>query len=74
MVGAQFFLALSCGLLGLTAPTVLGVLARISLALFQRDCQRPQPVRDQTYPVWSGRLRRQPRPMLDLLLKRCSPA
>lgn len=52
---------------------VLGVLSRISLALFQRDCQRPQPVRDKTYPVWSGRLRRHPRPMLDLLLERCLP-
>jgi hypothetical protein len=48
---------------------VLGVLSRISLALFQADCQRPQPVRDKTYPVWSGRLQQQPRPMLDRLLK-----
>lgn len=52
---------------------VLGLLARISLALFQRDCQRPQPVRDRTYPVWSFRLIRRPRPMLDLLLERCLP-
>jgi hypothetical protein len=52
---------------------VLGVLARISLALFQQDCQRPQPVRDKTYPVWSRRLQRHPRPMLDLLLERCLP-
>jgi hypothetical protein len=50
---------------------VLGVLSRISLALFQADCQRPQPVRDKTYPVWSGRLQQQPRPMLDRLLKSC---
>ena len=52
---------------------VLGLLSRISLALFQRDCQRPQPVRDKTYPVWSFRLIRRPRPMLDLLLERCLP-
>jgi hypothetical protein len=52
---------------------VLGLLARISLALFTQDCQRPQPVRDKTYPVWSFRLIRHPRPMLDLLLKRCLP-
>ena len=58
---------------GVSAAAILGLLSRISLALFQQDCQRPQPVRDKTYPVWSGRLRRQPRPMLDLLLKRCLP-
>jgi len=58
---------------GASAAAILGLLSRISLALFQQDCQRPQPVRDKTYPVWSGRLRRQPRPMLDLLLKRCLP-
>ena len=52
---------------------VLGLLSRISLALFQQDCQRPQPVRDKTYPIWSGRLIRRPRPMLDLFLKRCLP-
>jgi hypothetical protein len=56
-----------------SAAAVLGLLSRISLALFQQDCRRPQPVRDKTYPVWSGRLRRQPRPMLDLLLERCLP-
>jgi hypothetical protein len=50
---------------------VLGVLSRISLALFQADCQRPQPVRHKTYPVWSGRLQQQPRPMLDRLPKSC---
>ncbi len=58
---------------GVSAAAVLGLLSRISLALFQQDCQRPQPVRDKTYPVWSGRLRRQPKPMLDLLLKCCLP-
>src|SRR2546422_6592487 len=58
---------------GVSAVAVLGLLSRISLALFQQDCQRPQPVRDKTYPVWSSRLRRQPRPMLDLMLKRCLP-
>lgn len=52
---------------------VLGVLSRISLALFQAECQRPQPVRDKTYPVWSGRLQKRPRPMLDRLLERCLP-
>lgn len=52
---------------------VLGLLSRISLALFVQDCQRPQPVRDRTYPVWSGRLQRQPRPILDRLLEPCLP-
>jgi len=52
---------------------VLGVLSRISLALFQAEAQRPQPVRDRTYPVWSGRLQKRPRPMLDRLLERCLP-
>jgi hypothetical protein len=52
---------------------VLGVLSRISLALFQAECQRPQPVRDKTFPVWSGRLQQRPRPMLDRLLERCLP-
>jgi hypothetical protein len=52
---------------------LLGLLSRISLALFQRDSQRPQPVRDKTYPVWSFRLIRRPRPMLDLFLERCLP-
>ena len=57
----------------LSGVAVLGLLARISLALFQRDAQRPQPVRDKTYPVWSFRIVRRPRPMLDLLLERCLP-
>lgn len=52
---------------------VLGVLSRISLALFQADCRRPQPLRDKTFPVWSGRLQKRPRPMLDRLLERCLP-
>jgi len=52
---------------------VLGILSRISLALFVQNCQRPQPVRDKTYPVWSFRLIRRPRPMLDLFLERCLP-
>lgn len=52
---------------------VLGLLSRISLALFQQDSQRPQPLRDKTYPVWSFRLIRRPRPMLDLFLERCLP-
>jgi hypothetical protein len=57
----------------LNAVAVLGLLSRISLALFARDCQRPQPVRDRTYPVWSGRLQKRPRPMIDRLLERCLP-
>jgi hypothetical protein len=57
----------------LNGVAVLGILSRISLALFQQDCQRPQPVRDRTYPVWSRRLQRHPRPMLDLVLERCLP-
>jgi hypothetical protein len=52
---------------------VLGLLSRISVALFVRDCQRPQPVRDKTYPTWSGRLQHHPRTMLDLLLERTLP-
>lgn len=52
---------------------VLGVRSRISLAFFQEDCRRPQPVRDKTFPVWSGRRQRQPRPRLDRLLERCLP-
>jgi hypothetical protein len=58
---------------GLNSAAILALLSRISLALFQQDCQQPQPVRDKTYPVWSGRLRRHPRPMLDLILQRCLP-
>jgi len=50
---------------------VLGLLSRDSLALFQADWQRRGLVRDKTYPVWSGRLQQQPRPMLDRLLERC---
>jgi len=50
---------------------VLGLLSRISLALFIQDGQRPQPVRDKTFPIWSGRLQKRPRPILDRLLERC---
>jgi hypothetical protein len=57
----------------LSGVAVLGLLSRISLALFEQDSQRPQPVRDRTYPVWSGRLIRRPRPMLDRFLERCLP-
>ena len=57
----------------LSGVALLGLLSRISLALFHRDGQRPQPVRDKTYPVRSGRLCRRPRPMLDLFLERCVP-
>lgn len=52
---------------------VLGLLSRISVALFIRDCQRPQPVRDKTFPIWAARLRRRPRAMLDRLLERSLP-
>jgi hypothetical protein len=52
---------------------VLGLLSRISLARFQDDCRRPQPVRDKTDPVWSGRLQKRPRGMRDRLLERCLP-
>jgi hypothetical protein len=53
--------------------TVLGLLSRISLALFHQDCQRPQRVRDKTFPVWSQRLCKQPSPMLRRLLEPCLP-
>lgn len=56
-----------------SAVAVLGLLARISVAFAQQDFQPPQPVRDKTYPVWSYRLQRHPRPMLDRLLKPCLP-
>jgi len=52
---------------------VLGLLSRISLALFRQDCQQPQPVRNKTYPVWSGRLNKRPRPMLRRMLEPCLP-
>jgi hypothetical protein len=52
---------------------VLRLLSRFCLAFFQEDCRRPQPVRDKTVPVWSGRLQERPRPMLDRLLERCLP-
>jgi hypothetical protein len=57
----------------LSAVAMLGVLSRLSLAMFPAECQRPQPVRDKTYPVWSGRLQQQPRPMLERMLERCLP-
>lgn len=51
----------------------LALLSRLSLALFVIDCQRPQPIRDKTFPVWSGRLIKRPRPMIDRLLEPCLP-
>jgi len=57
----------------LSGVAVLGLLARISLALFAKHSQRPQPVRDKTYPVWSGRLLKQPAAMLRLLQHPCLP-
>lgn len=53
--------------------TVLGLLARVSLALHAQARARPGPVRDKTYPVWSERLRHRPAPMLELLRQRCLP-
>jgi hypothetical protein len=50
---------------------VLGLLARVSVALHAQARARPGPVRDKTYPVWSERLRRRPAPMLERLLERC---
>ena len=52
---------------------VLGLLSRISLALFQQDCRQLRSARDRTFPVWSARLCRRPRPMLDRLLHPCLP-
>jgi hypothetical protein len=57
----------------LNGAATLALLSRLSVALFVKDCQRPQPVRDKTYPVWSGRLLKHPRPMLDRLLAPCLP-
>ena len=57
----------------LSGVAVLGLLARLSLALFQQDCQQPQPVRDKTYPVWSVRLLKRPAPMLRRMLEPCLP-
>ena len=58
---------------GINGAGALGLLSRISLVRFLLDCQQPQPLRDKTYPVWSGRIKRNPRPMLDRLLKPCPP-
>jgi predicted transposase YbfD/YdcC len=62
-----------CRVRSVNGAGALGLLSRISLMLFLLDCQRPQPVRDKTYPIWSERLKRHPKPMLDRLLKRCLP-
>ncbi|HAB18316.1 MAG TPA: hypothetical protein PLX89_14370 [Verrucomicrobiota bacterium] len=53
----------------LSGVAALGVLSQISLAFCAADLQRPQPVRERTYPIGSGRLQHQPRPMLE----RCLP-
>lgn len=55
------------------AVAVLGLLARVSVALHEQARARPGPVRDKTYPVWSERLRHRPAPMLERLLERCLP-
>ena len=49
----------------------LGLLARVSLALFEQWCQGPRLVRDKTYPVWSGRQKKQPSALLRRLLQPC---
>ena len=49
----------------------LGRPARTSLALFEQWCQGPRRVRDKTYPVWSGRQKRQPRALRRRLLQPC---
>ena len=54
-----------------SAVAVLGVLARVSVALHAQARERPGPVRDKTYPVWSGQLLRRPAPMRERLLERC---
>jgi hypothetical protein len=50
-------------------PAVLRLLSRISLALFQVECQRPDRMRDDVFAIWSHRLRRQPQPMWNWLLE-----
>ena len=52
---------------------VLGLLARVSLALHAQARRRPGPVREKTYPVWSERLRQRPAPLPERLLERCLP-
>jgi len=48
-----------------SAAATLGLLCRISLALFLQWCQVPgRHQRDKTYPVWSGRQIRHPSPLL----------
>lgn len=49
----------------------LGLLARISLALFEQWCQGPRLVREKTYPVWSGRQKKQPSALLRRLRQPC---
>ena len=48
-----------------SAAATLGLLCRISLALFIQWCQKPgRHQRDKTYPVWTGRQIRHPSPLL----------
>ena len=56
-----------------SAVAVLGLLSRVCVALFVQDLARPQPQRDKTLPVWIRRQQRQPRALLDRLLKPCLP-
>ena len=57
----------------ISGASTLGLLARISVALFEQWSQGPHPVRDKTYPVWSGRQKKQPAAMLRRLQQRSVP-
>lgn len=56
-----------------SGASTLGLLARISVALFEQWSRGPHPVRDKTYPVWSGRHKKQPATMLRRLQERSLP-
>ncbi len=43
----------------------------MSVALHEQLRERTGPMRDKTYPVWSGKLLRRPAPMRERLLERC---
>jgi len=57
----------------LNGAATLALLSRISLALFEQWCQSPRPVRDKTYPVWSGRQKTRPCAMLRRICKPGKP-
>lgn len=51
-----------------SAAATLGLLGRISIAIFLQWCQQPgRLVRDKTYPVYRGRQIRHPSPLLERL-------